>query len=193
MEDAMILCKSAVDRGFAHGTLYKTDTVDLRTDNDDKQQFFAPDTRKPRSATPPPPFSPAASTHTKKQFPSLHLEFQLQTAYKEIEGNSFCQLSAVRAAGANAMRLLHFGSTRACLQGCYVDSVQRVGNLASALKIIPLLFSNVVRRDVFTVHSFVLASSGCQVLQRSWPLRGGSLWSGCGQEQILNSTMSGLK
>ena len=44
----MILCKSAVDRGFAHGTLYKTDTVDLRTEKGDKDQVFAPDTRKPR-------------------------------------------------------------------------------------------------------------------------------------------------
>ena len=30
MEDAMILNKSAVDRGFAHAYLYKTETIDLR-------------------------------------------------------------------------------------------------------------------------------------------------------------------
>ena len=29
MEDAMILNKSAVDRGLAHATLYKTETLDL--------------------------------------------------------------------------------------------------------------------------------------------------------------------
>lgn len=30
MEDAMILNKSSVERGFAHAYLYKTETVDLR-------------------------------------------------------------------------------------------------------------------------------------------------------------------
>lgn len=48
----MILCKSAVDRGFAHGTLYKTDTVDLRAEKRDSAAAFHPDTRKPRSAIP---------------------------------------------------------------------------------------------------------------------------------------------
>lgn len=32
MEDAMILNKSAVDRGLAHGTLFKTEGLDLRDD-----------------------------------------------------------------------------------------------------------------------------------------------------------------
>ena len=32
MEDAMILNKSAVDRGLAHGTLFKTEALDLRDD-----------------------------------------------------------------------------------------------------------------------------------------------------------------
>lgn len=30
MEDAMILNKSAVDRGLAHGSIYKTETIDLK-------------------------------------------------------------------------------------------------------------------------------------------------------------------
>jgi DNA-directed RNA polymerase I subunit RPA2 len=30
MEDAMILNRSSVDRGFAHGSLYKNEMVDLR-------------------------------------------------------------------------------------------------------------------------------------------------------------------
>ena len=37
MEDAMILNKSAVDRGLAHGTLFKTEALDLR---DDKGKFM---------------------------------------------------------------------------------------------------------------------------------------------------------
>ncbi len=32
MEDAMILNKSSVERGFAHASLYKTEMVDLRSD-----------------------------------------------------------------------------------------------------------------------------------------------------------------
>ena len=32
MEDAMILNKSAVDRGLAHGTIFKTETVNLKDD-----------------------------------------------------------------------------------------------------------------------------------------------------------------
>lgn len=30
MEDAMILNKASVDRGLAHATLYKTETIDLK-------------------------------------------------------------------------------------------------------------------------------------------------------------------
>lgn len=30
MEDAMILNKSAVERGLAHGSIYKTETIDLK-------------------------------------------------------------------------------------------------------------------------------------------------------------------
>jgi DNA-directed RNA polymerase I subunit RPA2 len=30
MEDAMILNKSAVERGFAHGCVYKNEVIDLR-------------------------------------------------------------------------------------------------------------------------------------------------------------------
>lgn len=30
MEDAMILNKSSVERGFAHASIYKTETIDLR-------------------------------------------------------------------------------------------------------------------------------------------------------------------
>ena len=32
MEDAMILNKAAVDRGLAHGTIFKTETVNLKDD-----------------------------------------------------------------------------------------------------------------------------------------------------------------
>ena len=32
MEDAMILNKSSVERGFAHAYLYKTEQIDLRED-----------------------------------------------------------------------------------------------------------------------------------------------------------------
>lgn len=30
MEDAMILNKSSVDRGFAHASVYKTEAIDLK-------------------------------------------------------------------------------------------------------------------------------------------------------------------
>ncbi|KAL4859361.1 DNA-directed RNA polymerase I subunit 2 [Chlorella vulgaris] len=39
MEDAMILNKSSVERGFAHAYLYKTETVDLREDKGKDIQF----------------------------------------------------------------------------------------------------------------------------------------------------------
>lgn len=35
MEDAMIINKSAMERGFAHGTLYKTEVVDMKDGNDE--------------------------------------------------------------------------------------------------------------------------------------------------------------
>jgi len=37
MEDAMILNKSAVDRGLAHGTIFKTETVNLKDDRGKSQ------------------------------------------------------------------------------------------------------------------------------------------------------------
>lgn len=42
MEDAMIINKAAYDRGFAHGTIYKSEFVDLK----DQRSYFArnPDT-----------------------------------------------------------------------------------------------------------------------------------------------------
>ena len=47
MEDAMILNKSAVDRGLAHGTVIKTETVDLRDDKG-KHMYFATEAAGPR-------------------------------------------------------------------------------------------------------------------------------------------------
>lgn len=41
MEDACILNKAAVDRGFAHGRLIKTETIDLRSERGTKQVFSA--------------------------------------------------------------------------------------------------------------------------------------------------------
>jgi DNA-directed RNA polymerase I subunit RPA2 len=41
MEDACILNKSAVDRGFAHGRLIKTEMIDLRKERGHKQIFEA--------------------------------------------------------------------------------------------------------------------------------------------------------
>ncbi len=37
MEDAMILNKSAVERGLAHGTLFKTEQLDLKDDKGKSQ------------------------------------------------------------------------------------------------------------------------------------------------------------
>jgi DNA-directed RNA polymerase beta subunit len=41
MEDACILNKAAVDRGFAHGRLIKTEMIDLRAERGTKQVFSA--------------------------------------------------------------------------------------------------------------------------------------------------------
>ncbi len=41
MEDACILNKAAVDRGFAHGRLIKTESVDLRAERGGRQVFSA--------------------------------------------------------------------------------------------------------------------------------------------------------
>eukprot|EP00882_Tetradesmus_deserticola_P033516 GHRQ01038292.1.p1 GENE.GHRQ01038292.1~~GHRQ01038292.1.p1 ORF type:complete len:219 (+),score=74.81 GHRQ01038292.1:1-657(+) len=41
MEDACILNKAAVDRGFAHGRLIKTEMLDLRSERGSKQVFAA--------------------------------------------------------------------------------------------------------------------------------------------------------
>ncbi|KAK9845769.1 hypothetical protein WJX81_002042 [Elliptochloris bilobata] len=49
MEDAMILNAAAVQRGLAHGSLYKTETLDLSEDKG-KQQVFAPE----KARSPPP-------------------------------------------------------------------------------------------------------------------------------------------
>jgi DNA-directed RNA polymerase I subunit RPA2 len=51
MEDAMILNKSSVERGFAHATLYKTETIDLREEKG-RDAKFAPE---PLGRTLPPP------------------------------------------------------------------------------------------------------------------------------------------
>ena len=42
MEDAMILNKSAVDRGLAHGTIFKTETVNLKDDKKKTQVVLQP-------------------------------------------------------------------------------------------------------------------------------------------------------
>ena len=42
MEDAMILNKSAVDRGLAHGTIFKTETVNLKDDKGKTQVVLQP-------------------------------------------------------------------------------------------------------------------------------------------------------
>ena len=47
MEDAMILNKSAVDRGLAHGTVIKSETVDLHDDKG-KHMYFATEQAGPR-------------------------------------------------------------------------------------------------------------------------------------------------
>lgn len=41
MEDGMILNKASVDRGFAHGTLYKSEMIDLRDKGSTSQRFQA--------------------------------------------------------------------------------------------------------------------------------------------------------
>lgn len=41
MEDAMILNKSSVERGFAHASLYKTETIDLRDERGSDMKFAA--------------------------------------------------------------------------------------------------------------------------------------------------------
>lgn len=43
MEDAMIINKAAYERGFGHGTIYKSEFVDL----DDQRSYFARDPEKP--------------------------------------------------------------------------------------------------------------------------------------------------
>ncbi|KAL4423560.1 hypothetical protein ABPG77_004600, partial [Micractinium sp. CCAP 211/92] len=48
MEDAMILNKSSVERGFAHAYLYKTEQIDLREERG-KDVHFAPDPARYRS------------------------------------------------------------------------------------------------------------------------------------------------
>ena len=47
MEDAMILNKAAVDRGLAHGTVIKSETIDLRDDKG-KHMYFATEAAGPR-------------------------------------------------------------------------------------------------------------------------------------------------
>ena len=42
MEDAMILNKAAVDRGLAHGTIFKTETVNLKDDKGKTQVMLRP-------------------------------------------------------------------------------------------------------------------------------------------------------
>lgn len=41
MEDAMILNKSSMERGLAHGSIYKMETIDLRDDRGAKKVFAA--------------------------------------------------------------------------------------------------------------------------------------------------------
>lgn len=43
MEDAMVINKSAYERGFGHGTIYKSELVELN----DKKNYFARDPEKP--------------------------------------------------------------------------------------------------------------------------------------------------
>ncbi|KAG1670388.1 hypothetical protein FOA52_000148 [Chlamydomonas sp. UWO 241] len=50
MEDAMILNKSSVDRGFAHGLLYKTEMIDLKEEKGSKA-VFEPEQHDSRSKT----------------------------------------------------------------------------------------------------------------------------------------------
>lgn len=46
MEDAIVLNKAACDRGFAYGTIYKSEFVDLT----DQRSYFARDPDKPNLA-----------------------------------------------------------------------------------------------------------------------------------------------
>merc|ERR1719327_102496 len=41
MEDAMIINKSSYDRGFQHGTVYKTEMIDLQGSTSSKSDKFA--------------------------------------------------------------------------------------------------------------------------------------------------------
>lgn len=43
MEDAMVINKSSYERGFGHGTVYKSEFVDLN----DKKSYFARNPDKP--------------------------------------------------------------------------------------------------------------------------------------------------
>lgn len=43
MEDAMVINKAAEDRGFAHGSIYKSEFVELK----DQRSYFARDPDKP--------------------------------------------------------------------------------------------------------------------------------------------------
>lgn len=52
MEDAMILNKSAVERGLAHASLYKTETIDLRDEKGSKS-VFEPEPHDQRSKAKP--------------------------------------------------------------------------------------------------------------------------------------------
>ena len=47
MEDAMILNKAAVDRGLAHGTIFKTETVNLKDDKGKTQVMLRPQSVQP--------------------------------------------------------------------------------------------------------------------------------------------------
>lgn len=46
MEDAMIINKAAYDRGFAYGTIYKSEFIDLT----DQRNYFTRDPDKPKLA-----------------------------------------------------------------------------------------------------------------------------------------------
>jgi hypothetical protein len=41
MEDAMILNKSSMERGLCHGTLYKTEMIDLREEHKGQRMMFS--------------------------------------------------------------------------------------------------------------------------------------------------------
>jgi hypothetical protein len=46
MEDAMIINKSSMERGFGHGTLHKTEVVDLKEDKSGAMLFAAEPLRR---------------------------------------------------------------------------------------------------------------------------------------------------